>query len=96
MHAGFTAQVLFLGEKKKNVLYIPRQAVFMKDGKRFVYVKTGSGYEQREMKIDGESESRAVVEGLGQGTLVALVDPTAPRNMGNASGAATAAGTGAP
>ena len=48
------------------------------------------------MKIDGESESRAVVEGLSQGTLVALVDPTAPRNMGNASGAATAAGTGAP
>ena len=96
MHAGFTAQILFLGEKKKNVLYIPRQAVFMKDGKRFVYVKTGSGYEQRELKIDGENESRAAIEGLGQGTLVTLVDPTVPRNTGSASGASTAAGTGAP
>jgi hypothetical protein len=60
------------------------------------YVKTGSGYEQREMKIVGESESRAVIEGLGQGTLVSLVDPTVPRNPSNAGGAASAAGAGAP
>jgi HlyD family secretion protein len=96
LRAGYTAQVLFAGEKKKDVLTIPRQALLQKDGKRFVYVKTGSGYEQREMKIVGESESRAVIEGLGQGTLVSLVDPTVPRNPSNAGGAASAAGAGAP
>ena len=30
----------FVGDSKKNVLYIPRQALFMKDGKRIVYVKS--------------------------------------------------------
>ena len=96
LRAGFTAQILFLGDKKKNVLYLPRQAVFTKDGKRFVYVKTGSGYEQRPIKIDGESESRAVIEGLAQGSLVTLVDPTAPRNQDNAGGSATPASAGTP
>jgi HlyD family secretion protein len=89
LHAGFTAQILFLGEKKKNVLYVPLQAVFLKDGNRIVYAKTGSGYEQRQIKIAGESESRAVVEGLTQGTVVALVDPNASRKQGSAGGAAT-------
>jgi multidrug resistance efflux pump len=96
LHSGFSAQILFRGDKKKNVLYLPRQALFMKDGKRFVYVDTGKGYEQRAIKIAGESESKAVIEGLGEGTRVTLVDPTAPRNSGNSGATATATGTGAP
>jgi len=95
LHSGFTAQILFLGDKKKDVFNVPIQALFMKDGKRIVYVKTGSGYEQRPIKIDGESESRAVIVGLGQGTQVALVDPTAPRKTGNAVSTAPAS-AGAP
>jgi HlyD family secretion protein len=95
LHSGFSARILFRGEKKRNVLYLPRQALFMKDGKRFVYVDTGEGYEQRPIKVDGESESQAVIEGLSEGTRVTLVDPTAPRSSGS-SGAGAAAATGAP
>jgi len=36
------------------------------------------------VKIQYENESRAAVEGVDAGTEVALVDPTAPRKMGNA------------
>jgi hypothetical protein len=68
----------------------------MKDGKRFVYVKTANGYEQRQIMINGEGESKAVVEGLSEGTQVTLVDPTAPRNPGSASGATNPASAGAP
>ena len=96
LHAGFTAQLLFQGEKKKNALYLPRQAVFMKDGKRFVYVDTGSGYEQLPIKIIAETESRSVVEGIGRGARVALVDPTAPQSSSSAAGGATPSGTGGP
>jgi HlyD family secretion protein len=96
LHSGFTAQILFRGDKKKDVLYVPRQALLAKDGKRFVYVETGKGYEQRSVKVDGESESNAVIEGLSQGTRVTLVDPTAQRISSN-SGANTApASTGGP
>jgi HlyD family secretion protein len=87
LRSGFTAQIVFLGSSKKNVLYLPRQALFMKDGKRIVYVKRGSGYEQREVKVESETESRAVIEGLEEGMRVAFVDPTAPRKTSGSSSA---------
>ena len=87
LRSGFTAQIVFLGANKKNVLYLPLQAVFLKDGKRIVYAREGNGYEQKEVKIQSENESRAAVDGLEQGTRVALVDPTAPRKTSGASSA---------
>jgi multidrug efflux pump subunit AcrA (membrane-fusion protein) len=89
LRSGFSAQIVFLGGTKKNAIYLPRQALFLKDGKRIVYVKKGNGYEQREVKIQSENESRAAIDGLEEGSRVALVDPTAPRKTtggGSASG----------
>ena len=37
------------------------------------------GFEQREVKIQYETESRVAVEGLKTDDQVALLDPTAPR-----------------
>jgi HlyD family secretion protein len=66
------------------VTSIPRQAVFMKNGKRVVFVKAGSSYQQREVQIKGESETRAIIGGLADGSEVALLDPTVPRKTGPA------------
>lgn len=91
LRSGFTANLVFLGGDKKNVLYLPRQALFLKDGKRIVYVKKGNGYEQREVKIENQNESRAAIDGLEEGSAVALIDPTAPRKTngtGSMSGGA--------
>jgi Cu(I)/Ag(I) efflux system membrane fusion protein len=85
LRPGLTAQVVIRGEDGKNALYIPRQALFLKDGKRVVYVKSGNGFEPREVKIQNESESRAAIEGLNVGSDVALVDPTAPRKASSSS-----------
>jgi len=93
LRSGFTAQIDFLGGSKKNVLYLPRQALFLKDGKRIVYIKKGNGYEQREVKIQSENESRAAVDGLEEGSHVALVDPTAPRKTTGGSAASGMEGT---
>jgi multidrug resistance efflux pump len=92
LRSGFTAQIVFLAGKQKNQLYLARQALFMKDGKRVVFVRKGNGFEMREVKIKSENESRAVVEGLEEGTRVAFIDPTVPRKA-TSSGPA-AAGTG--
>ncbi|MDR3771957.1 MAG: HlyD family efflux transporter periplasmic adaptor subunit [Terracidiphilus sp.] len=92
LNSGFTAQIAFLGGAKKNVLYLPRQALFLKDGKRVVYVKRGNGYEQREVKIANQNESRAAIEGLEEGSRVALVDPTAPRKTSTGSSATGSVG----
>jgi multidrug resistance efflux pump len=82
LRSGFTAQIVFMGNIQPNVLMVPLQALFLKDGKRIVYVKTASGYDQREVKILNESESRAAVEGVSEDSRVAMIDPTAPRKAG--------------
>lgn len=79
LRSGMTAQLLFLGNTRKNALFVPRQALFLKDGKHILYVKRGKNYAQQEVKIEGETESRAVIEGLSAGTQVAMIDPTLPR-----------------
>jgi multidrug efflux pump subunit AcrA (membrane-fusion protein) len=88
LRSGFSAQVVFLGDKQENVLYIPRQAVFLKDGKPTVYARKGGGYEQREVKILSETESRASITGLEEGAKVALIDPTIPRKPTSADSTA--------
>jgi HlyD family secretion protein len=91
LRPGLTADLRFEGDTRKDVLYIPRIAIFLKEGKHFVYVQTGSGYQQREVKVVNENESRCAITGIAEGTLVALRDPTAPVRT-PASGAGAAGG----
>jgi HlyD family secretion protein len=78
LRPGLTAHIFINSDPQKNVLYVPRQALFLKENKRVVYVKKGGGFEPREVKILAENESRAAIDGIGAGTEIALVDPMAP------------------
>jgi HlyD family secretion protein len=82
MRAGASARVTIDGREMRDALTVPRQAVFQKNGKTHVFVKTGDRFEQREVKIVQRTESRAALEGLPEGTDVALVDPTITRTTG--------------
>jgi HlyD family secretion protein len=75
LRAGVTAQIVILGEELKNALLVPRQAVFDREGKLVVYVPAGQGFEPREVQVKQRSESFAAVEGIGEGAVVALVNP---------------------
>ena len=94
MRPGLTAHVSINSDPRKNVLYVPRQALFLKDNQRVVYVRSGGNFDTHEVKIQAESESRAAIEGIDSGTEIALVDPTAPRRTSNPS--APPGGGGAP
>jgi len=96
MRPGLTAQVFINSDPRKNVLYVARQAVFLKDNKRVLYVRNGSNFDPREVKIQAENESRAAIEGIDGGTEIALVDPTAPRKNTHASAAAPGGAEGTP
>ena len=85
VRAGFTVQVMIAGDVRKDVLYVPRQAVFMKEGKHTVYIRNGTAFEARTVKVTAETESRAAVEGLNADTEIALVDPTATRKNSSSS-----------
>jgi hypothetical protein len=80
------------GNPHRDVIYLPRQAVMLKDSQPVVYVRTGSSFEPRQIKVQAENESRAAVEGIPVGTEIAMIDPTAPRRSSNS--AASAAPTG--
>ncbi len=75
LRSGQTAEVIIAGEEVKNVLFLPRQAVFEKDGKPVLYLKAGDHFEARPVKITHRTESQITVEGLSEGDQVALVDP---------------------
>lgn len=95
LRPGLTAQITLLGDRKTNVLYVPRQALFLKDGKRIVFLRQNGSYQQREIKLECQSESRVALTGLAEGDEVALLDPTVPHKQ-SAAASPAASSEGAP
>jgi HlyD family secretion protein len=77
LRPGLLADIEIIVEKIPNAIYIPTQAVFERDGRPVVYVKTGERFQERAIKLAKRSESTMVIsEGLKPGEVVALADPT--------------------
>jgi HlyD family secretion protein len=87
LKAGGSVRVTLDGKDMPDAIHVPRQAVFDKNGKNYVFVKTGERFEQHDVKVEQRTESRVVISGLTEGTEIALVDPTA---RSATSGATTA------
>jgi HlyD family secretion protein len=75
LRPGFTAHLTLRGEEVKDALYVPRVAVFEKNGKSFVYVRGHNNFTSHDVKITAQSSAWAVIEGLKQDDEVALVNP---------------------
>ena len=84
---GLTAKVRIASDPLKNVLYVPRQAIFDKDGTSLVYVKVGDRFEARAVTIAARTESAVVISGLTEGAEIALTNPD-QKNIQNKSGSA--------
>ncbi len=74
--AGSSARVVIAGREISGAFHVPRQAVFERNGKNFVFVKTDGRFERRDVKVEHRTESRLAIGGLEAGVEVALVDPT--------------------
>ncbi|MBP1597402.1 MAG: copper/silver efflux system rane fusion protein CusB [Acidobacteria bacterium] len=86
LNPGVTTRVTVRGASLNNALSLPRQALFQKEGKQVVYVRSAAGWEAQDIQVKHLTESRAVIEGLPEGTEVALVNPELQR--GKAAGKA--------
>jgi HlyD family secretion protein len=75
LRPGQTTHVIVQGAAITNVLYFPRQALFFRQGKPTVFVRAGRGFEPKQVTIKHMTESQVVIEGIAEGTEVALVDP---------------------
>ncbi len=62
-----------------EAIVVPRQAVFERDGRMFVYREDGSDFDEVEVKLGSSSAGRVVItEGLEAGDHIALRDPNRP------------------
>ena len=93
--AGSTVRLVIDGRMVPSALQVPRQSVFEKNGKTFVYLKTGDRFERHDVKVTDSTESRAVVTGVNEGDVIALIDPevAAKRSKTSSSSPLPAAGS---
>jgi multidrug resistance efflux pump len=77
LRPGASVQATLVIDRVEGVLQVPLQAMRQKDGKPVVYVQTANGFEATPITIRYRTESRIGLEGLEEGTVVALVDPDA-------------------
>jgi hypothetical protein len=82
LRPGLLADVEIVVEKIPNVLHVPAQAVFQKNGKPTVFVQQkNKRFEAREVQLVKQSESMMVLaSGVQPGDIVALSDPTADKS----------------
>jgi HlyD family secretion protein len=94
LRPGLLSDVEIEVEKLPNVIHVPAQAVFEKDGKKIVYVKRANGkFDSRPVKLVKQSESMMVIEsGVEAGEIVAMADPTADRKKGGSEKKSTGGG----
>ncbi|MFP3939815.1 MAG: efflux RND transporter periplasmic adaptor subunit [Thermoanaerobaculia bacterium] len=79
MKPGLRVRVEILLEELAEVLTVPRQAVFERDGVKVVYRRDEGGFASVEVETGSTGLGRVVVEGpLQEGDVVALRDPQAP------------------
>ncbi len=84
---GLTVQAIVEGGQTKDLLLVPPQALFDKDGKPFVYVEQGSAFVSRPVKVTRRTESQVAIEGVGEGAVVALLNPEQEAGKPGSSGA---------
>lgn len=77
LRPGLLADVEIQVEKLPNVIHVPAQAVFDRNGKYVVFVEKNRKFEAREVQLVKQSESLMVLAGGVQaGEVVALADPS--------------------
>ncbi|WP_028772909.1 efflux RND transporter periplasmic adaptor subunit [Shewanella waksmanii] len=61
---------------EKDVLTVPNQALFQKEGQYWVYLKTSGGFSKQTVEPGSRSLNRTVIkQGLNQGDVIALTTP---------------------
>jgi hypothetical protein len=81
LRPGLLADVEIQVEKLPDVIHVPAQAVFQKNGQILVYVHGKNGkFEPRPVELVKQSESMMVISsGVQAGEVVAMADPTADK-----------------
>ncbi|MBV9265431.1 MAG: efflux RND transporter periplasmic adaptor subunit [Acidobacteriaceae bacterium] len=75
LRPGMSTELTITTETLKNVLSVPAQCLFDANGRTFVYLRSGSNFTERDVKLVRKNDTRAVITGLRVGDVVALSNP---------------------
>lgn len=75
LRPGMTSNMVITLETLDNVLWIPSQALFERDGRSFVYARGPNGFVPHDVSLVRRSESQAVITGIKEGEIVAMSNP---------------------
>jgi multidrug efflux pump subunit AcrA (membrane-fusion protein) len=90
LRPGMSAKIEIVTAELADVLWLPSQALFDRDGQKFVYLSRGGSFAPVDVELVRSGESKVVVEGLEEGAVVALADPTKKADAGSAGSASEA------
>lgn len=77
LRPGISAKAEVFIEKLDDVLYIPRQAVFLEEGKNYCYAMDNGKPNRREIEVGVSSDTYTqIVKGANEGDVVLLYNPT--------------------
>jgi len=91
MRPGMTARIVIATHTAKGVLWIPAQALYESDGRKFVYVESPGGFVTKDVKMVRRGESQVIVDGLEEGAVVAMANPIESQASTKQSGGVTKA-----
>ena len=87
LRPGLLADVEIQVEKLPDVIHVPAQAVFQKNGQFLVYVQKNGKFEPRPVQLVKQSESMMVIaSGVKAGEIVAMADPSPDKKKADKKG----------
>jgi HlyD family secretion protein len=86
LRPGMSVDVRIHVETLPDVLWVPAQALFEREGRRYVYQRTPDGYLTQEVTLVRRTESQAVITGIDEGVEIALAEPGTPLETGRSDG----------
>ena len=90
LRPGMSARIEIITAELSDALWLPSQALFDRDGKKFVYLSRGGSFAPLDVELVRAGESKVVIQGLEEGAVVALADPTKKTEAGPAGSASDA------
>lgn len=90
LRPGMSATIEIVTAELTDVLWLPSQAVFDRGGQPFVYLRGPNGFAPQDVTLARSGGARVAVNGIDQGSVVALSDPTQLGGAKNGTNAAEA------
>lgn len=75
LRPGETSNMMITVETLNNVTWIPSQALYESDSRKYVYLLTPKGFMPHDVTLVRSSESQAVITGVKEGEQVAMSNP---------------------